>query len=412
MKFLFYIFFVFEFNFYLLTCSLVYAQNTYEEWMEKGKYEYSHTNLNNLKAAENAFKKAIELQPQSAEAWYRLALTYQKMFCSDFDKIEDYKKHHAEILFNTYQKVIEYSQNQINLSDLSSSPYEMINNAWGRLALAYWNVNKLDSLKWALQEFSKLYFYPEILEMAQNILNETEPNSILFVNSENLYYYILYTQTLQNYRKDVQVIYFEGLNAVWYDVWLQNVYFPHMNISKDEIEENSKTQIYENELFFSHYQIRSKLVFPFSSQWVLSRASWFFYKILQHNAFRYPVYAIASFDNEIIHTMKNHWAIVGMTKKFFFNVPNRPYEEMFSNVQTWKLHQLQALKGDIIEYSLKKLQFYRMPFIHYIYNNLNVDNELVKRTFIISETVLPESILPMPKDLKKFFIEIKKGIGL
>lgn len=398
---------------WLIFCSpLLFSQTTYEEWMETGKYEYAKTfPYSDLKAAENAFKKAIDIRPQSAEAWYGLALTYQKMYCKDFDDIESFKRVHAQTIVNAYKKSAELSKQGPNLQDILYEPEEMINNQWGRLALAYWNYNKIDSMKWAFQEMNKNYFYEPLLEMSQNILNETEPNAILFINNENIYYYLLYSQILLNHRKDVKVIYFEGMNSVWYDVWLQNIYFGQLNISKDEIEENIRSQIFDNQLSFSHFQIRTSLVFPFSSAQTLDRANWFFYKILQNNAFQFTVYSLASFDNDITRAMKNHWHITGLNKRLYFEVPDKPYEDLFKTADLWKLEKLAASNGKLPGYLLKKLQFYRMPFIFYAYNNINVDNNLVSKLLEYSERRIPENILPMQKDIKDFYLQIKQVIS-
>ncbi len=400
------------FNFFYLYSLSLFSQTTFEEWLETGKYEYMKTfPYNDLKAAEKAFRKAIEIQPKSSEAWYHLALTYQKMYCNDFDAIENLKKHQTQLISDTYKKSLELSKEESELKDLPYEPDEMVNNAWGRLALAYWNFNKLDSMKWAFKEMSKNYFYEPILEMAQNILNETEQNAILFINSENTYYYALYSQIILNHRKDVKIIYFEGMNSVWYDVWLQNIYFQQLNISKDEIEENLQVQIFENPLFFSHSQIRAKLEFPFSSHQVLDRANWFFYKILQNNAFQFVVYALASFDNDITRAMKNHWHIIGLSKKLYFEIPEKPFEDLIQTVNLWKFEKLKSLNGKIPNPLLRKLQFYRMPFIFYAYNNINVNNSLVHKILETSEKILPESLLPMQKDIKDFYSQIKQVIN-
>lgn len=397
---------VITFQFYSLS---ILAQTTYEEWMETGKYEYSKTiPYNDLDAAIKAFKKAIELKPQSSEAWYRLALTYQKMYCNDFQDIENYKKHHAQAITNILKKTIELSKKHEELKNPIQEPDEMYTNAWGRLALAYFIYNQIDSMKWALNEMSKSFFYEPILELTQNLLNEVEQNSILFVNSENIYYYLLYNQYIKNYRKDVKIIYFEGLNAVWYDVWLQNIYFPFLTISKDEIEEKQQTAIYENQLIFTHYQQKSKLAFPFAAHITIDRANWFFYQILQKNGFEASVYAVSSFDNDISRVMKNHWHIIGLTKMLFFEVPDNIYDFLFQNANSWKFNVLKSLNGDIPEHLLKKLQFYRFPFILYAYNNINTNNELVKRLIEVSENILPENLLPMQKDVKEFFLQIKQ----
>ncbi len=400
------------FNFLYLFSLNIFSQSTYEEWMETGKYEYMKTfPYNDLKAAEKAFQKAIEIQPKSSEAWFRLALTYQKMYCNDFDAIENLKKHQAQLISDTYKKTLELNQEELQLKDLSYEPDAMLNNIWGRLALAYWNFNKIDSMKWAFKEMSKNYFYEPLIEMAQNILNETEPNAILFINSENTYYYALYSQIILNHRKDVKIIYFEGLNSVWYDVWIQNIYFQQLNISKDEIEENLQVQIFENQLFFSNSQIRTKLEFPFSSPQILDRANWFFYRILQNNAFQFDVYTLASFDNEITRAMKNHWNIIGLTKRLYFEIPQKPYEDLIHTSNLWKFEKLKSLNGKIPSHLLRKLQFYRMPFIFYAYNHINVDNHLVHKILDTSEKILPENLLPMQKDIKDFYSQIKQAIS-
>lgn len=390
--------------------TFLFAQSTYEEWMETGKYEYMKTfPYNDLKAAENAFKKAIEMNPKSYEAWYRLALTYQKMYCHEFQDIEGFKRYQAQFISDAYKKSLELSNQESDLKDLPYEPDAMINNVWGRLALAYWIYNKTDSMKWALKEMSKQYFYEPILEMAQNILNETEQNAILFINSENTYYYLLYSQIILNHRKDVKIIYFEGLNAVWYDVWLQNIYFTQLHISKDEIEENQKTQILENPLVFSHHQIRAKLEFPFSTHQTIDRANWFFYKILQHNAFQSSVYTLASFENDITRSMKNHWHIIGLNKKLYFEIPEKPYEDLIKTTNSWKFEKLKSFNGKIPNQLIKKLQFYRMPFIFYAYNNINTDNQLVHRILEVSNKILPENLLPMQKEIKDFYTQIQQA---
>ncbi len=403
------LFFNVAFTFVILCSHGLYSQ-TFEQWIEAGKHEYAGTSYEQLKQAENAFKKAIELKPQSAEAWYRLALTYQKMYCHEFENVENFKKNHAFQLAETYQKTLQLLPVN-DLSDLSYEPDAMYINVWGRLALSYWNYNKIDSMKWAFEEMSKNYFYKTLSEMSRNTLNELEKNAILFINNENIYYYLLYNQIINQHRTDVKIIYFEGMNAVWYNVWLQNIFFPNLNISKDEIEQNLHVQLSENELFFSHHQIRTRLSFPFSQNKVIDRANWFFYLILQHNAFKFPVYTLASFDNDIMRTMINHWNIIGLTKKLFFEVPDKPYELLIQSANTWQFNELKALKGNIPNHLLRKLQFYRMPFILYAYQNINKNNHLVKTLIETHEKILPEDILPMQKDVKDFFSQIKQVVN-
>jgi hypothetical protein len=395
---------------YFCDTNSVFAQKTYEEWLELGKYEYYKTfPYNDLNEAEKAFQKAIELNPKGYEAWYRLAMTYQKKYCNQFEDVESYKKIYAQAISNCYSKTIELAPEEVNLTDFEFDPSGNYTNAWGRLALAYSIFHRNDSALWALRQMSNKYFFDVLTEMTQNMLNEVEPNAILFVNSETIYYYLLHNQLILKFRPDVKIIYFEGMNAVWYDVYLQDLYFPELHISKDEIESNQEARILENSLVFSHHQIRKSLEFPFSSNTVINRANWFFYKILQHNAFRYPVYVIASFDNEITRAMKNHWQITGLNKKLFFEIPEKPYEELLINAKKWKFEIIKSKNGNISNYLLKKLQFYRLPFIHYAYNHISQNKELVKNLIEELEKVLPESILPMQKDIKDFFLQIKQA---
>jgi len=398
-------------SFWLFNLS-VFCQQSYEEWMEIGKYEYHKTfPYNDLNAAENAFKKAIQMNPSSFEAWYRLGLTYQKKYCFQFENIEPFKKNQAVLIADCYKKSIELNKQYSELKDINFEPIELYTQVWGKLAMAYANYNQLDSMKWALKEMSKNFFYEALLEMSQNLLNEIDKNGILWVNNETFYYYLLYCQWILNYRNDVKIIYFEGCNAVWYNVYLQNIYFTNLYLSKDEIEENREVKLLENSLTFSHHQIRSRLEFPFSSQKVIDRANWFFYRVLQNNAFQHSVYSLASFDNDITRAMVNHWHIVGLTKKLFFEIPDKPYEELFQNAKKWKLEKTQAMNGKIPDEILRKLQFYRMPFIFYAYNNINQNNELVKILVLELEKYVPETIIPMQKDIKNFFSQIKQAIN-
>lgn len=102
-------------------------------------------------------------------------------------------------------------------SKLNLDPYSKLTSIWGALALAYAYREAPDSARWAFQQ-GKMRggFLDPQLEMAANLLNSCKVNAILFSSGENLTYPMLYLQTVDNLRRDVQVIDISLLNTLWY----------------------------------------------------------------------------------------------------------------------------------------------------------------------------------------------------
>jgi hypothetical protein len=100
---------------------------------------------------------------------------------------------------------------------LSLDPYSKLTTIWGSLALAYAYREAPDSARWAFQQGkARGGFLDPQLELAANMLNSCKKNALLFSSGEAFTYPLLYLQTVEQVRKDVQIIDIGMLNTLWY----------------------------------------------------------------------------------------------------------------------------------------------------------------------------------------------------
>lgn len=384
-----------------------YGQKTYEEWIQEGIYESNKYPEADFAKAEKAYREALKLNSKGFEAYYRLGRLYESKFLPDAEAISDIRVEQVKQIASFFDQAatLHLSDSALAIS-ASYFPDLDYSTIWSKLALKYANYRKEDSLRWALSEMRKKHFYPVLLEMSKNILSEVQKDGILFINSEIMYAYILYAQVMEGIRKDVVAVNVSYCRAVWYILWLQDKYFPTLYLSRDDIESKEQTEFYED-LEVKDWQSENGATIVASHVGQVSREEWFVGYLLSHES--KPFYALASYDNNLFRAIKAHWSAVGLTKRFFAVANEAPIDELIQNAKQWQTTELRALKGNFPTPKLfEMLQFYRLPFILYAYNNMNSKKDITQRCVSTVKEVLPEEILPMKKDIKNFFMQIEQ----
>jgi hypothetical protein len=165
-------------------------------------------------------KKALALSPNNPEISYHLAYALDRVYTADGSWI-------ASSNLTKVEEISKYLEQTIRLSPrytgekLPLDPYSKLGSIWGNLALGFLSRNLPDSARWAFQEGKRKGAYSEPqLELGRNLINGCSKNAILFSAGDNFSFPLFYLQTVENLRKDVQVLDINLLNSDWYCLYL------------------------------------------------------------------------------------------------------------------------------------------------------------------------------------------------
>lgn len=209
----------------------------FDTLLSLGKAEFSKDfNERDFVAASQYLEQAVVLRPDHAEARYFLGYAYSGLNSNDGSgliRTTLFKTNRSSVQF---EKVIELEPNysgEIVVLD----PYSKISSEWGSLAIAYLDREEPDSARWALQEGRRRGGFSNYsISFTRAILDYCYTNSILMSRGDMMTFPLLYTQLVDEYRRDVSVIDLSLLNTSWYEKILEKYFNVEFDLPKEILD--------------------------------------------------------------------------------------------------------------------------------------------------------------------------------
>jgi tetratricopeptide (TPR) repeat protein len=192
----------------------------FQSLLEKGKKVFKDQNY---AVALQYLKEAEQLQPNNQEVHYYLGYTYERLSAKDGSEMLNTNFRLTIKSSEHFERAIEISpkyQGELLILD----PYSKVTGVWGSLAIAYFVRGKVDSAIWAFKEGQlRGGYFPEIMEINENIMASCAKDAILFTNGDNDTYPMWYLQVVENYRTDITVVNLSLLNTPWFIKYTENL---------------------------------------------------------------------------------------------------------------------------------------------------------------------------------------------
>lgn len=215
-------------SFLLLTCLSSAGQTDFISIMKAGKTEFNKSDSQGFADAINLFSKAIQINPNNAEAYYFLGYAYSRL--NQFYAENIYKANLTLTLKSSeaFEKSIQISPKYLG-EIVILDPHSKITSEWGTLAFKYLFIDQFDSAIWALKEGRKRggfgVFYIETLRLYADLCPQ---NSYFLMSGDNITFNMLYLQLIEKYRTDIKAVDNEMLGTKWYPKVLKK-YFSSLN---------------------------------------------------------------------------------------------------------------------------------------------------------------------------------------
>ena len=135
------------------TLSQAQTQENFKTLLEKGKAEFKKPHQDqNYAQAVIYLSKALQLQPQHAEARYFLGYAYDRFNSKDGESMNQGLLSTTQKASSQFEQVIKLTKGNYQGERVVLGPQSKISAIWGSMAMAYQFQNKKDSVIWALQE--------------------------------------------------------------------------------------------------------------------------------------------------------------------------------------------------------------------------------------------------------------------
>ena len=205
------------------TLSQAQTQENFKTLLEKGKAEFKKPHQDqNYAQAVIYLSKALQLQPQHAEARYFLGYAYDRFNSKDGESMNQGLLSTTQKASSQFEQVIKLTKGNYQGERVVLGPQSKISAIWGSMAMAYQFQNKKDSVIWALQEGKRRGGLGQFLRAYnQLLLDNCSKNAVLLVAGDNIFFPLMYLQKVEKYRTDVTVMDMGLLAASWYPKMLQ-----------------------------------------------------------------------------------------------------------------------------------------------------------------------------------------------
>lgn len=294
--------------FFLLSIS-IYSQQHLDSiinYLEQGKsvFKIEEPTEEEYREAIENLEKAIEIDPNSAEAHYFLGYAYSRLNSFDGKTID---KMNLDLVlktseqFETVNKLTPKYTGEIIVLD----PYSKLTGEWGTLSMKYFAVNKIDSAVWACNEGRQRGgFSGYNLGMARLMLDNCTQDAFLISSGDNTTLPLWYLQKIKKYRNDVKVIDAALLNTDWYPKMLEDA--ESINFGYSSSERGTLDYCYiTNPEFILNKKDGNSFSWEFD-RYYLYRGDRLFLSLLQKNGFQKNVYFTYGFDPEYQLNLTNY----------------------------------------------------------------------------------------------------------
>ncbi len=352
--------------------------------------------------------------PDSTVVRYFLGYAYDRLNCKDGKSIPNIQPLLTEMASEEFEFIISKSP-RYNQRKLFLDPYSKIAAVWGSLALKHYYHSDLESMALAFNEGkTRGGFNETAIEIGEKVLNSCTPNAILFVSGDNFSFPIHYSQLINNYRTDVQVIDVSLLNTNWYCTLLKSTssipFFkdtthfkdiPAYVISNKQVIKisNKKCQT-EEEFIWEIDKLRNELY--------LIKGDSILKEIVIQNEFQRDIYFTKGQNSNDLLSLDKHFS-------------NQLFVDQLSPCQdktTEKPEDMQftTLSDPVVKNSedlLRIFDLYRYNFSLKITDKVNaMDFETSKQLMNEMERLFPEELVPIQDEyLKQYIGELKRRVG-
>lgn len=393
-----------------------YSQNNADSLLQVAKEEFGkpHQEQDYSKVVA-LLSKAESMDPSNLEILYFLGYGYDRLNSKDATFVPQLNYGLSTLASTQFEKIIN-SGRPYTGEKLYLDPYSKITGIWGVTALKYLYHNQLDSAKIAFLEGKNRHgFHEALLEVSRNTLSSCAPNSILISSGDLFTLPLLYTQIIDSFRTDIQVIDIAMLNTDWYceyikhtaqvDLLIDSIPFnefpPYMEATKKEwaipsknCPSNKTTNWKIDRLRHGKYLYKGDLILE---------------RLITLNNSKTNIYFTSGYIREDMLSLDNY-----LIKGVFVNELSFCEDRMKIDIH----REMKAMTLDYInDQSIQKsdglvnlLNYYRYGFYHAIKNEVDQLNfEKADELLSLMNTLIPEDILPYSNiHLKNYFNNRKK----
>lgn len=377
--------------------------------LENGKIEFQKEfDEQDYGRAAHFLEKAVQLKKNNAEAHYFLGYAYSRLNSKDGSSMIHMDKDLVLKSSAEFEKVIALSP-KYNGEKVVLDPYSKLTAEWGSLAMNYWYKNKMDSVRWALNEGRKRGGFSDyILALNRKVLESCSNKAMLISSGDNFTIPLWYLQIAENYRTDVSVIDITLLNTNWYPAFLRR-----NGLANFEAPQSTLDTI--NYIRWSDSTIRLGNFFwvikaSYDERYLL-RGDRIFLSMLMDNKFERDLYFTTGFPKDAQLSLSNylHPKII-VDELSFTDVPQLDYDDYkMAITKLLKLSNLININSVDQVFMLDFLRFNLISKADYYINEHQIDKaeELLK----IMDRLAPESSYPfeMPKG-KEYSTLIRKRL--
>lgn len=374
-------------------------------------------------------KSALAEDSGNSEIYYYLGY-YTHYLCYDSRPYSSYSLQLSD-------SIIGYLTRAINLDPSLRNSYYFLGTEYGVVSRRGLQLDRYNDVRSPLIKGRSEGCYPDwLLEYALNLLDCCSQDAILFISGDAEVNSIAYLQWIENYRTDVSAIIIPLCNRPWYIQIIKTGY--HDLISPVPISWNdeqiysasnykwnsNEVQVLLSETVVNSYQLKNNIF-----HWILSPdltgyqrnylspAKAVIADIIQQNAFNRPIYFSLSCHHLIENDLDSNLILCGLSHQLVpYNVYDRETtlevemlknflldQENFSNFQDVRENDLPRISGMLNNY-----RYLYLNLIIYYYNieDITMSNNLIRSM----EEFLPDSVLPLPEDLKNYIKQLKSQL--
>jgi hypothetical protein len=298
-------------------------------------------------------------------------------------------------------------------------PYSKITSIWGSLAQSYFLKGQLDSAKWAFTEGKKRGgFIEAILDFNRQLLNTCEKNAILFTFGDNVTFPIWYLQEIEQFRRDINPIDVNLVNAKWYPRYLIHSKGIKADISDREIDsldylQWSTKQIVIQDQGDSTRKVSWELKPTYLNSYIL-RGDIFLLSILRNNFFSRPIYFSNYSDSTYNLYLTEHLVDKGLASLVWVNKIDGLKDTQYINPQlaNYSLPRLKYSELIKSKDAVTVLSMFRWAYHSNIVHLLGIGkNDLAKNLFTEMQIKFPKQKLPFTnEEEEKYFNDLQASL--